>query len=234
MSFAPTRWTIVLAAGHGAAQRADEALAELCRTYWYPMYAYARRRGQSPHDAEDLTQAFFARLIEKDWLASVRREKGRFRSFLLVAMKRFMADEWDRARAAKRGGGDMTVPLDTEVAERQFDPRLAGGTPELAFDREWAMTLLDHTLARLREEFPGPAKQEEYAVLKEYLTADRGAIPYEELALRLQTTPGAARVAVHRLRKRFREIFRDEIAQTVAREEDQEDELRHLLAALGR
>jgi RNA polymerase sigma factor (sigma-70 family) len=234
MTFAPTRWTIVLAAGRNDTARADAALAELCRTYWYPMYAYARRRGQTPHDAEDLTQAFFARLIEKDWLAPVRREKGRFRSFMLVAMKRFMADEWDKARAAKRGGGGADVPLDTQMAERLYVAQPAGAAPEQAFDREWAMTLLDHTLASLREEFPGPAKQAEYAVLKEYLTADRGGIPYEELAQRLRTTPGAARVAVHRLRKRFREIFRDEIAQTVAREDDREDELRHLLSALAR
>jgi RNA polymerase sigma-70 factor (ECF subfamily) len=226
---------VVLAAQDKHSSQAGAALEALCRAYWPPLYGWVRRQGRSPHDAQDLTQAFFARLLEKDWLAPVRREKGRFRTFLLVALKRFVADEWDKARAQKRGGGARALSLDTELAERLFlaQPSVAEAA-DRAFEREWAMTLLDRALVQLREEFDAAGKSGEYAILKDYLTADRGGIPYHALAQRLHTTPGTARVAVHRLRKRFRELFRAEITATVAREEDIEDELRQLLGALGR
>ena len=231
--FPVTQWTVVLAAQSRQSPRAGAALEAVCRAYWPPLYAWVRRQGRRPHDAEDLTQAFFARLLEKDWLAPVRREKGRFRTFLLVALKRFVADEWDKARAQKRGGGAVALSLDTELAERLYLAQ-PSAAPDRAFEREWALTLLDRALVRLREEFDAAGKPREYAVLKDYLTADRGGIPYHALAQRLHTTPGTARVAVHRLRKRFRELFRAEITATVAREEDIEDELRQLLGALGR
>jgi RNA polymerase sigma-70 factor (ECF subfamily) len=226
---------MVLAAGRNDTSRAETALAELCQTYWFPLYAYVRRRGHSPADAEDFTQAFFARLLEKNWLASAQREKGRFRSFLLVAMKRFLADEWDRARAAKRGGGARVFSLDTEMAEHLYlSQPPASDAPDCAFEREWAVTLLDRALARLRDAYHDAGKSAEYDALKEFLTADRGGIPYETAAAQLRISPGATRVAVHRLRKQFREIFRAEIAATVERQEDIDDELRQLLRALGR
>lgn len=234
-AFVTTRWTVVLAAQDKRSPQAGAALEALCRAYWQPLYAWVRRQGRSPHDAQDLTQAFFERLFEKDWLAPVRREKGRFRTFLLVALKRFLADEWDKARAQKRGGGAVVLSLDTESAEGLYlSQPAAADAPDRAFEREWALTLLDRALARLRGEFEAAGKPGEYAVLKEYLTADRGGIPYDALAQRLGTSPGAARVAVHRLRRRFRDLFRAEIAETVAREEDIEDELRQLLGTLGR
>lgn len=234
-SFATTRWTVIVAAGRKGTPAADAALEDLCRTYWPPLYSWVRRHGRTPEDAQDLTQAFFERLLQRDWLVDVRREKGRFRSFLLVAFKRFLADEWDRTRARKRGGGAVVLSLDAGRAERlHASGKTMSISPECAFDREWALTLLDTAMERLRREYESVGKPGEYGVLKAYLTADRGEIPYADVAAKLGMTPGAARVAVHRLRRRFREVFRSGIADTVAHEDDVDDELRHLLGALGR
>ncbi|MDB6171873.1 MAG: hypothetical protein JWL59_1184 [Chthoniobacteraceae bacterium] len=221
--FLTTRWSVVLTAQEGAASGAHEALEILCRSYWYPLYAFVRRSGHGPHDAQDLTQEFFARLLEKNWLHSAAPERGRFRTFLLVAMKRFLAKEWHRASAQKRGGGTMLLPLDTVDAERRYagEPVLAA---EEVFERRWAMMLLEQTLEQLSAEYDG----REFGCLKNWLTAERGAIPYGELAAQLDISEGAARVAVHRLRKRFRAIFREIIAQTVDRNGAVEDEMRHL------
>jgi len=225
----------VLAAQGDAATDARAALETLCRAYWYPLYAYLRRMGQAPHDAEDLTQEFFARLLEKDWLLAADPEKGRFRTFLLVALKRFIAKEWRRATAQKRGGAQPHLPLDTTDAERRYagEPVAALAADDI-YERRWAMTMLDQALERLSAEFAQAGKAAEFDGLKRWLTADRGQIPYGELAAELGSSEGAVRVAVHRLRKRFRQLFREAIAGTVAEGEQVEEELRHLVAVLSR
>lgn len=232
--FATTRWSVVLAARDKAAPGSAEALESLCRGYWYPLYAYVRRRGQTAHDAQDLTQEFFARLLAKDWLHAAAREKGRFRTFLLVAMQRFLANEWDRARAQKRGGGEAPVPLDAARAEERYaaEPADARG-PDHVFERRWALTLLEQSVARLREEYAREGRVVEFQQLKRFLTADRGTIPYASVSSALGVSEGAARVAVHRLRKRFRDSFRGTIADTVADPGDVEDEVRHVAKLLG-
>jgi RNA polymerase sigma-70 factor (ECF subfamily) len=225
---------VVLSARDKQSPQSDQALEDLCRTYWCPLYAYVRRQGRSPHDAEDLTQGFFARLLQKDYLRSVAREKGRFRTFLLVALKRFLADEWDHARAQKRGGGTGCISLEAEAAERRyrFEP-VEPLTPERVYERHWALTLLDVTLARVRREFDAAGKAEEFERLKVFLTSARGAAPYAKVASELGLSEGALRVAVHRLRRRFRDLFREEIAHTVADPAEIEEEVRHLMAVLS-
>jgi RNA polymerase sigma-70 factor (ECF subfamily) len=233
-AFVTTRWTQVLAARDKLAPDGAAALEVLCRAYWYPLYACVRRFGHSPPDAQDLTQEFFARLLARDYLESVDREKGRFRTFLLTALKRFMATEWHRARAQKRGGDRQFQPLDTALAERLYATEPGADlSPDRLYQRRWALTLLDTALARLQSEFVEAGKATEFDALKPLLTADRGEIRYGELAAALRRDEGAARVAVHRFRKRYRELFRDEVAQTVARPADVEDEMRHLMAALA-
>lgn len=212
-----------------------EALEKLCRTYWYPLYAYVRRTGQSKENAEDLTQAFFARLLEKNFLNAEERESGRFRSFLLIALKRFLANEWDRVRAQKRGGGQPHVPLDTELAERKFSAETAAGelSPDRLYERRWALTLIEQAMARLRAEFEPAGKTGEFEKLKSFLTADKREIPHPAVAAELGMSEGALRVAVHRLRKRYRELFREEIGHTLAEGEEIDTELRHLLTVLS-
>lgn len=231
--FATTRWSVVLTAQDPASPDAAAALEILCRTYWYPLYAYVRGSGHSPEDAQDLTQEFFARLLANDWLRVVQREKGPFRAFLRFAMKRFLSHEWHRATAAKRGGGQSPVPLDAVAAEHRFAAEPALGPDDL-YERRWAMTLLDTALERLEAEFTVAGRAAEFECLKEWLTADRGTIPYSTIAGRLGTTEGAARVAVHRLRKRYREVFRETVAATVDAEVEVESEMRHLVAVLAR
>lgn len=232
--FVTTHWSVVLSARQKDSPQSVAALETLCRSYWYPLYAYVRRQGQGPHDAQDLTQEFFARLLQKDYLKAAAREKGRFRTFLIVALKRFLANEWDRARAQKRGGGQVAVPLDTELAEQRYRVEPAeGATADRLFERRWALTLLDQTMARLREEFTSTGKAKEFDRLKACLTAERGEISYAEIAAALDMSEGAARVAVHRLRRRFREVFREEIANTVSRPEEIEDEVRYLVGVLA-
>lgn len=230
----PTRWTVVLAARDKSSAQSLEALETLCQTYWYPLYAYMRRQGHSLHDAQDLTQEFFARLLEKDYLRSVAREKGRFRTFLLVALKRFLANEWDRTRAHKRGGGQVHLSLDTSSAERSFQADSAVElSPDKIYDRRWALTLLDQTLARLRGEFAQAGKSADFERLKICLTAERGSICYPDLANGMGLSEAALRVTVHRLRRRFRELFREEIAHTVADPSQIDEEVRYLLTVLG-
>jgi RNA polymerase sigma factor (sigma-70 family) len=232
--FAATRWTVVLTAGHGPSPQAGRALEELCRTYWYPLYAYVRRRGHSPHEAEDLTQEFFARLLAKNYLADVHREKGKFRSFLLASLKHFLANEWDRARAAKRGGGQPHLSLDIQTAETRYRSEPADDlTAEKLLDRQWALAFLDRVLSRLQDEFVADGKGKQFAELKVWLTEGKGATSYAEVASRLGTTEGAAKVAVHRLRRRYRELLREEISDTVATPAEIEEEIRHLFAAFA-
>lgn len=233
--FHTTRWSVVLAAQGDGTTTSREAWETLCRSYWYPLYAYARRAGQAPHDAEDLTQEFFARLLEKDWLLAAAPEKGRFRSFLLMALKRFMAKEWQRVNAQKRGGGLCHLSLDTTDAEQRYAGEPAEPlTAEDIYERRWAMTLLNQALERLRVEFAEGGKEAEFECLKHWLSAERGRIPYADLAAELGCSEGAARVAVHRLRKRFRQFFREAISNTVAEGEQVDEELRHLVVVLSR
>jgi RNA polymerase sigma-70 factor (ECF subfamily) len=228
--FLTTRWSVVLSA-RGDTTHAPDALAKLCHAYWYPLYAYVRRQGVSSHDAQDLTQEFFARQLAKGWLADVERERGRFRSWLLASLKHFLANEWDKARAQKRGGGGQFISID-DTAESRYDREPADApTAESLYDRRWALTLLDRVLTRLREEFAVAGKIEQFEILKGVLAGDR--TPYVELAAALGTTEGAVKVAVHRLRGRYRDLIRAEIAETVSSAAELEEELRHLLGALG-
>src|SRR5581483_877268 len=233
-AFPNTRWSVVLAARQRPSPESAAALETICQAYWYPLYAYVRRCGQSPHDAQDLTQEFFCRLLEKRWLDSADREKGKLRSFLIVALKRFMNNEWDKASSQRRGGGKLHAQIDTAFAESRFATDTQTLAPDETFDRQWALTLISLTTARLRAEFAAAGKPRDYDALKNCLLADRGAIDYVAVAGQLGVNEAAARVSVHRLRKRFREIYREEISQTLAEGEDLETELRHLAAALVR
>jgi RNA polymerase sigma-70 factor (ECF subfamily) len=231
--FVTTHWSVVLAAGKVASSEAQEALEVLCQTYWYPLYSYVRRQGHQPDDAQDLTQEFFARLLEKNYLQSADPERGRFRSFLLSAFKRFLSKERDRERTKKRGGGRKLLPLDFETGERRYNLEPAHEvTAEKIYEQRWALTLLDQVFARLRDELDQAGKQQEFNCLKVYLTGEAGTPSYQEVAAELAMTEGAVKVAVHRLRRRYRALVREEIAQTVAGPGDVDEELRHLFAAL--
>lgn len=233
-AFATTHWSVVLSAGRGDTPQAQAALGRLCQTYWYPLYAYARRRGHSVEDAQDSTQEFFRRLLAKNWVGDADPAKGRFRTFLVTAMNRFLANEWDRVHARRRGTGIPSVPLDTGVAESRYcaDTKSALA-PDRFYDRQWAITLLERALGRLEAEQERAGKSAEFEVLRSALTAERGDIPYATMATRLGLSEPATRMSVHRLRKRFREVFSEEIAQTVADPAEVDAETRHLLAALA-
>ena len=231
--FPNTRWSVVLAATQQPSPESATALEAICLTYWYPLYAYVRRSGRSAHDAQDLTQEFFCRLLEKRWLDSADRAKGKLRVFLITALKQFLSNEWRKSSAQRRGGGQAPVPFDTAIAESRY---VADQSPapsaDGTYDRQWALALLELTLNRLEAEFVSAGKSADFAALKDCLMAERGAIEYAELAKHLGVNEGAARVAVHRLRKRFREIYREEISQTLATGADLKAELHHLAAAL--
>ena len=231
--FVTTRWSVVLAARDKSSPDSAAALETLCRAYWYPLYAYVRGTGRSPPDAQDLTQEFFARLLARDWLRVVLPERGRFRTFLLVTLKRFLTNEWHRGMAQKRGAGNLPLSLDTAEAEQRFaaEPPLA---PDELYERRWAMTLLGESLERLEREFTRAGKEREFDTLKEWLTAERGGIPYVQIATALGMTEGAARVAVHRMRKEFRRWFRQTVAETVEGAGDVDLEMRHVVAVLSR
>jgi RNA polymerase sigma-70 factor (ECF subfamily) len=233
-SFPNTRWSVVLAATQRASPESAAALETLCRAYWYPLYAYVRRCGQTPQDAQDLTQEFFCRLLEKHWFNLANPEKGRLRTFLITALKNFMAKEWRRASAQRRGGGQTHIQLETAVAESRYAVDSSALAADETFDQQWALTLLDLTVNRLRDEFAVAGKPGDFEVLKSCLMAERGAIDYGAVARGLGVNEGAARVAVHRLRRRFREVYREEISQTLAEGADLDGELRHLAAALAR
>ena len=232
--FVTTHWSVVLTAGRNDTTRAHDALARLCQTYWHPLYAYVRRVGNSPHDAQDLTQEFFARLLEKNYLAAADESRGRFRSFLLAALKHFLANEWDKARAQKRGGGQIPIPIDVGTAETScgFEPvdRLSA---EKIYERRWALTLLAQVLRRLREEYVRAGREKLFEQLKPTLTEASRTVRYAEMAGHLGLSEGAVKVAVHRLRQRYREVLRAEIADTVDSPAEVEDELRNLFSALA-
>jgi len=225
---------VVLAVGRDDKERASDALAKLCQTYWYPLYAYVRQRGYAPHDAQDLTQEFFARLLAKNTLGAITREKGKFRSFLLMALKRFLANEWDRAIRLKRGGGQTIISLDEERTEARYvvEPT-DDASPEKAFERRWALTLLDQVLKQLEAEFADAGKAALFAELKSFLSGESSVSTYAEIGKRLGMSEANMKVTVHRLRHRFRELLRLEIANTVDSPEAIDDEIRHLFAALN-
>ena len=233
--FGQTQWSVVLAAaGKGDPVLVEQSLEKLCRVYWLPLYTYIRRQGESPHEAQDLTQEFFARLLEKDLLGSVDQTKGRFRSFLLASLKHFLANQRDRARAQKRGAGRTLLSLDFSDAETSLGFQPADEqTPERAFEKRWALTLLEQSLLRLRKEYADRGRQELFEQLKTTLTEERGSVAYAELSVRLGMTEAAVKMAVHRLRQRYREVLRVEIAETVSQECEVEDELRHVFRALS-
>lgn len=232
--FVTTRWSVVLSAQAGDSPEAARALEQLCGAYWFPLYAHVRRLGHSPADAEDLTQAFFARLLANDGFGVADRERGRFRSFLLGSFKHFLANEWDKARAQKRGGHLQIIPLDTPAGEDRLQLEPATVTsPDREFDRRWALALLDTVLTRLEAEHAEQGKARLFTGLKGTLAGGRGDVPMAQLARELGLSEGAARVAAHRFRARYRELLRAEIAQTVATPAEVEDELRHLFAALA-
>jgi RNA polymerase sigma-70 factor (ECF subfamily) len=233
-SFATTHWSLVVAARDRSVPEASAALAELCRAYWYPLYAYMRRQGRDPDQAQDLTQEFFARFLEKDFLAAVEQDKGKFRSFLLAACRHFLANESDRARAQKRGGGRV-LPLDLTTAEGRYGSEPYHTlTPERLFERRWALTLLERVLTRLQEEACARGKGAQFEQLRVFLLGAGGQLPSQaEAAAALGMTEGAVKVAVHRWRGRYREMLREEIAQTVAAPDQIDEEVRQLFDALG-
>ncbi len=231
--FHTTRWTVVLAAGDKDRPDARTALETLCGAYWYPLYAYARRRGRPLQEAQDLTQAFFTDLIEKNTVGAADRSRGRFRAFLLGAFKRFASREYERARARKRGGGCATLRLDFDEGERRYALEPSHElTPERVYDRQWAMMLLEGVLDRLREEMVAARKERLFEALKAFLTGVDDLPAYREVAGQLGMTEGAVKVAVHRLRGRYREILRGAIADTVETTDEVDREISDLLGAL--
>lgn len=231
--FTTTHWSAVVSAGQDNGEAALKALDRLCRTYWYPLYAYVRRRGSTEDQARDLTQAFFAQLIAQQSIAEARRERGRFRTFMLSSFEHFLANEWNRGQAKKRGGGVTFVSLESarEQESHQIEP-IDDLTPERIFERRWAEAVLARTLARLQDEFDG-AKVKRFDQLKRFLTEAKGTESYANAARVLGLTEPAVKSAIHRLRQRFRELLRDEIAQTVATTSEIDAEIRHLLQVLG-
>ena len=231
--FATTHWSTVLAAGERGTPQSQAALAKLCETYWFPLFVFLRRQGCATEDAQDLTQAFFARVLDKNYLADVDRSLGKFRSFLLAALRHFVANERDRARAKKRGGGRCTLSLDFTSAERRYSLEPVDDlTPERLFERQWALELLARVLARLHDELTAAGKGAWFEALKPLLTADPHAPPYSCVAERLGMSESAVKVAVHRLRRRYRQLLHVEVAQTVADPAEIDDELRQLVATL--
>jgi RNA polymerase sigma factor (sigma-70 family) len=231
--FASTRWSLVAAAGQARSPQSQAALETLCQLYWYPLYAYARRHLASAHDAQDLTQAFFAQLLEKDYLQAADPQRGKFRSFLLTAFKHFLSKERERANAQKRGGGRRLVSLDFEIAERRYhlEP-VDHATPETVYERGWALAILEQTLARLRQELANAGKEKLFEYLKGALAGEGVQGSYARIAEELGISEQAVKVAVYRLRRRYQELLRAEIAQTVASPAEVEDELRDLFAAV--
>jgi len=231
--FATTHWSVVLAAGRSTNLQASEALAQLCRTYWYPLYAYVRRQGYSPEDSQDLTQAFFTRLLAKNYLGQVEQAKGKFRSFLLAALRHFLSDERDKARTLKRGGGGAHISLDAQEAENRYrlEP-VDRMDAEKIFERRWAMTLLDRALDRLRDESAADAKSDTFEALKPFVAGD-SELSCGEMASRLGQTESAVKSAVHRLRCRYRELVREEIAHTVAEPAEVDAEIRYLITVMS-
>lgn len=231
--FLTTHWSVVLAAAGQPSATADEALERLCRAYWYPLYAHVRRRGHDQTEAQDLTQAFFERLLEKSFLRAADRNKGRFRSFLLTALDHFLTNEWRRGQARKRGGGKVLFSLDDAANEDRYvhEPR-HDETPERLFERRWAFTVLNRAMQRLEAEYAASSKAELFRILKPHIGGDRADLPRSVLAARLGLTENALNLTLFRLRRRYGELIREEIAETVAAPNEVDDELRHLMECI--
>lgn len=233
--FATTQWSVVLCAGRADGAGSREALEKLCERYWLPLYSYVRRRGYAPDDAGDLTQEFFVRLLDNNRIARADRDRGRFRSFLLISLKNFLSDDWDRKRALKRGGGTQIVSFQFETGEALYELEPAHNvTPEQIFERRWALTLLDNVLTRLRDEHEVENKTDLFQSLSSCLVGERTSQPYAALAEKLGMSESGIKSAVHRLRRRYRELLRREIANTVATPDEIDDELRYLFEVLSR
>lgn len=231
--FPATHWSVVLAARKPDDRQAAQAMETLCRAYWLPIYSYIRRAGQSPDDAQDLTQAFFARVIEKNYVHQADRERGRFRSFLLGALKHFLADDWDRQQARKRGGGCTWLSLDDAEAETRYQLEATGDlSPDRTYDRRWALALMEQAMRRLEEEYATWGRREVFRALRPLMAGGRDA-GFAQIATQIDLTEGAVKMTVQRMRRRFRELLRDEVRQTVASDDDAGDELRLLLQLLG-
>lgn len=234
-TFATTHWTMVLHAAQESSPEASAALAQVCQGYWYPLYAFVRRQGFDPHTAQDLTQEFFAKLIEKNYLAGADRQRGRFRWFLITAFKCFLANEYDRAHAQKRGGGERPLSLDQMTAEDRYANEPADLTSaDHLYDRRWALDLLARARTRLQEEYAATGKAERYELLSGFLPGEQPGASQAELGERLGLTENAVKQEVHRMKKRLGERIREEVAQTVAHPDDAEDELRHLIDIASR
>jgi len=232
--FASTHWSVVYLAGQECSPASALALETLCRAYWYPLYAFIRRSGHGADDASDLTQEFFARLLEKNWLAEADPARGRFRSFLLTALKHFLANEWSRAHRLKRGGGHEFIALDAASAEERYALEPAdAATPELLYDRRWALTLLARVQDQLRHEMTAAGQGDRFTALEPTLIGERTTLPYEELAARFGVTETAVKSMVLRLRRRFRALLREEVAQTLVEPKDVDAELASLFATLA-
>jgi RNA polymerase sigma factor (sigma-70 family) len=232
--FVTTHWTAVLFAGRRHSPECDRALEELCRTYWYPLYAYVRRRGYSKEDAEDLVQAFFAKFLAKNYLEELSAERGRFRAFLLAALKHFLVNEWRYLNRQKRGGGETMLSLDWATADTKFQvASVAEPAPDKAFDREWAVALLENVIRSLQAEWWAEGKGRLFEQLKVFLVSGTGETAHAEVARLSGMDEGAVRVAVHRLRKRYRALLRDEIANTLSNPALVDEEMRALFGAFG-
>jgi len=232
--FNTTHWSVVLAAGDDSSPTSREALEQLCCTYWYPLYSYVRRKGHSPEDAQDLTQEFFARLLAKNSFSRADRTRGRFRSFLLTSLQNFLAKEWERARAEKRGGGQSFIRWDEQSPESRYQLEAATDlTPDRIFEQRWASALFQQALARLREEFTAAGKSEQFNQLKGYLSGESAEEAYASVAAQLQMSAGAMAVAVHRLRQRYGQLVREEIANTVCTAAEVDEEMRYLIALIS-
>ena len=232
--FPTTHWSVVLFATQDSTSEPAAALARLCQSYWYPLYAYVRRRGYSHEDAEDLTQGFFAAILAKDYLGRADPNRGRFRTFLLSSIENFISNEWDRASAKKRGGGQEIISWEEQDAEGRYrNEPVENLTPERIFEKRWASTLLGMVLQKLREEFTIGGRVELFEALKPHLWSEEPALSYAELAARLNMTVVAVKVTVHRLRHRYRDLLREEIAHTVADSTEVDDEIRHLIRIMS-
>ena len=232
--FVTTRWSVVIAAGHADSSQARDALENLCRTYWYPLYAYVRRLGHKSEDAEDLVQSFFAQCLAKKYLSAANRTRGRFRSFLLIALKRFLANEWDKTRTQKRGGAQAFISLDGLEPERRYALEPADRlSADKLFERRWALTLLERVLQRLEAEQNATGKHDLFQCLKPFLVAGGSGTPYAELARKLDMSEAAIKVSVHRLRARYRKLLEEEIAHTVSSADEIEDERRYLFRIIS-
>jgi RNA polymerase sigma-70 factor (ECF subfamily) len=230
--FATTRWTMLASAGGAEERSAEEALETICRAYWFPLYAFVRRQGHTREEAEDLTQSFFADLLERKPWQQLDRERGKFRAFLLAALKHFLSNSREAAGSQKRGGKALHLSLDWQSADSRFDlADNSQSSPDQSYDREWGVQLLEQVLDHLREEALAEENTGRFEILKDFLSAGSGEVSYESAAEALGLNPGAARVAVHRLRKRYRQLLREEIARTLADPALVEDELRSLFAA---